>query len=159
MRHDRVDISAIAAEVAEDLRRSSPDRKVEVVIHPSMVADGDPRLLRIALENLIGNAWKFSSVRGDARIEVGHGNADAGEFYFVRDNGAGFDMKHAEKLFAPFQRLHSETEFPGTGIGLATVQRVIRRHGGRIWATGKVDCGATFFFSLWATTLPACWHG
>jgi light-regulated signal transduction histidine kinase (bacteriophytochrome) len=114
-----------------------------------MSATGDARLLRIALENLIGNAWKFTQRRNGPRIEIGTGaSADGKPFYFVRDNGAGFDMAYADKLFGAFQRLHRESEFEGTGIGLATVARIIHRHGGRIWAESRPEEGATFSFTL-----------
>jgi light-regulated signal transduction histidine kinase (bacteriophytochrome) len=113
-----------------------------------LATDGDERLLTIVFEHLLGNAWKFTGKRAAARIEVGAGDVDGKFAYYVRDNGAGFDMTYAEKLFGVFQRLHSTTEFEGTGIGLATVQRVVRRHGGRIWADGKVGVGATFYFTL-----------
>jgi len=109
---------------------------------------GDVRLLQIVLENLLGNAWKFTAGRTPSRIEFGHCRQDDGEAYFIRDNGAGFDMAHADQLFRVFQRLHDTTRFPGTGIGLATVQRIIHKHGGRIWAAGEVDQGATFYFTL-----------
>jgi light-regulated signal transduction histidine kinase (bacteriophytochrome) len=110
---------------------------------------GDYGLLRIAIENLMSNAWKFTSRKDQARIEVGQGTGPAGHpVYFVRDNGAGFDMRYASKLFSPFQRLHAESKFGGTGIGLATVQRIVHRHGGQIWAESAVDRGATFYFTL-----------
>ena len=112
------------------------------------MAEGDRRLLRIVLENLLGNGWKFTSTRPDPRIEFGSVQRDDERIYFVRDNGVGFDMAYTEKLFGAFQRLHSAAEFPGTGVGLATVQRIIHRHGGRIWADGKPDRGATFSFTL-----------
>src|SRR4029077_21108147 len=136
-----------AQNVAAQLQKAQPGRQVEIVIAAGMFADGDARLLRIALENLLGNAWKFTGKRAEPRIEVGVTSGDDGAF-FVRDNGAGFDMAYASKLFGAFQRLHSTDEFEGTGIGLATVQRIVNRHGGRIWAISEVDRGATFFFTL-----------
>ncbi len=148
MDRQRVDLSELAFGIAEELRRNEPTRDVEFVIAPGLVADGDRRLLGVVLDNLLGNAWKFTSRRQGAKIEFGATTVHGERAFFVRDNGAGFDMAYAAKLFAPFQRLHSESEFTGTGIGLATVQRVIRRHGGRIWAEGQVDAGATFYFTL-----------
>ena len=149
-----VDLSGLAQTVAGQLQRANPDRQVDIVIATGMVVDGDARLLRVALENLLGNAWEFTGKQAEPRIEVGvSANGDA--TYFVRDNGAGFDMAYASKLFAAFQRLHSADEFEGTGIGLATVQRIINRHGGHIWATGEVDRGATFYFTLGAGTLKS----
>ena len=142
-----VDLSEIAVAVAARLRRGAPERQVELVVADRLLCEGDDRLLTIVLENLIGNAWKFTGKCAKPRIEVGV-IGDAPRTYFVRDNGAGFDMAYAAKLFGMFQRLHPAAEFEGTGIGLATVQRVIRRHGGRIWAEGAVGCGATFFFTL-----------
>lgn len=141
------DLSSIARNVAERLARAAPDRQVELLVVDQLVAKCDDHLLTIVFENLIGNAWKFTGKRSDARIEIGATGQNPCT-YFVRDNGAGFDMSYAAKLFGVFQRLHSAAEFEGTGIGLATVQRIIRRHGGRIWAEGEVGCGATFFFTL-----------
>ncbi len=155
-----VDLSAIAravgARLADEAQRAGQGahRQVELVVADGLVAQGDYRLLTAVLDNLLANAWKFTGKRAAARIEVGRVPAEPGHdqapppTFFVKDNGAGFDMTYAKKLFGAFQRLHSVTEFEGTGIGLATVQRIIRRHGGRIWATGHVDSGATFFFHL-----------
>jgi signal transduction histidine kinase len=148
MRRDRVDLSDLARRVAEDLRRAQPDRPVDVSITNGIVAQGDGRLLRIVLENLLGNAWKFTRHRPGARIEFGVRQDNGTREFFVRDNGAGFDMAYAQKLFGAFQRLHSAQEFEGTGIGLATVARVVRRHGGDVRAEGAVDQGATFYFTL-----------
>jgi two-component system NtrC family sensor kinase len=142
-----IDLGAIARSVAARLMQATPDRQVEIVVADGLLANGDEGLLKIVFENLLGNAWKFTGTRSHARIEVGVTD-DGTRTYFVRDNGAGFDMAYASKLFGMFQRLHSVTEFEGTGIGLATVQRVVRRHGGRIWAEGAVGRGATFFFTL-----------
>jgi PAS domain S-box-containing protein len=147
LRWQPVYLGALAEVIAAELRESEPGRAVEVVIGPNLRAEGDERLLGIVLENLIGNAWKFTRHQRDARIEVGF-TTEPEPAYFVRDNGVGFDMAHADKLFGVFRRLHSEEEFPGTGIGLATVQRIIKRHCGRIWAVGVVNQGATFYFSL-----------
>jgi two-component system NtrC family sensor kinase len=141
------DLSAIAREVTARLARSNPGRTVEVAIADGLIVEGDARLLTIVFENLLGNAWKFTGRQAAARIEVGAMDGER-RTYFVRDNGAGFDMTYAAKLFGMFQRLHSAAEFEGTGIGLATVQRVVRRHGGRIWAEGAVGRGATIFFTL-----------
>lgn len=144
-----VDLSALAGNVAEELKKSQPERRAAFVIKEGLLAKGDPSLLRLVLENLIGNAWKFTSKKEQAAIEIGiETAADGSAVYFVKDNGAGFDMKYADRLFNPFQRLHAEIEFPGTGIGLATVQRIIQRHGGRIWADGQKDRGATFYFTI-----------
>jgi len=145
---EQVDLSKIAREVAEELKAAGGDREVEFAIGEGLVAETDARLMRIALTNLLGNAWKFTSKRPNARIEFGSVKEKGGTVYFVRDNGAGFDPAHASKLFGAFQRLHSMNEFPGTGIGLATVQRIVQRQGGRAWAEAKVDEGATFYFSL-----------
>jgi two-component system NtrC family sensor kinase len=145
---EQVDLTAIARDVAARLQKQHADRQVELVVADGLVAPGDARLVTVAFENLLGNAWKFTGKRAAARIEVGAAGDHGRRTYFVRDNGAGFDMTYASKLFGVFQRLHSTNEFEGTGIGLATVQRVVRRHGGRIWAEGAVGHGATFFFTL-----------
>jgi DNA-binding response OmpR family regulator len=145
---EQVDLSELARRVAAGLRRSQPERDVEFAIEEGLVVVADANLLTAVLENLIGNAWKYSSKRAGARIEVGGTRHNGVPAYFVRDNGAGFDMAYASKLFGVFQRLHTAREFEGTGIGLATVQRIIRRHGGQVWATGKVNEGATFTFTL-----------
>jgi hypothetical protein len=144
-----VDLSGIARDVAAKLREASPSRRAEVLVADGLEADGDPNLLRIALVNLIGNAWKYSAKKEAARIEVGSFLDGAGaRTFFVKDNGAGFDMAYSDKLFGAFQRLHAQAEFDGTGVGLATVQRIILRHGGKIWAEGAVGKGATFYFTL-----------
>ncbi len=148
MRTEEVDLSAVAREVAESLRRIQPRRPVEITVRPGALVRGDPRLLWTLMENLIGNAWKFTRGRDPARIEFGWEERCGERVFFVRDNGAGFDMAYAGKLFQPFQRLHSASEFEGTGIGLATVRRVVERHGGRVWAEGAVDRGATIYFTL-----------
>lgn len=143
-----VDVSELARQVMNDMQHREPERKVEVLIWDGMRADADPRLLRAALENLIGNAWKFTSKAEAPRIEVGSVRDAERVTFFVRDNGAGFDMAYANKLFGAFQRLHSATEYSGTGIGLATVQRIVHRHGGRVWADAQPGKGAAFFFTL-----------
>ncbi|HEX4228905.1 MAG TPA: ATP-binding protein [Bryobacteraceae bacterium] len=149
MHKESLNLSAIAKSVAAELQKSGPNRPVEFVIEENLVASGDSRLLRVVIENLLGNAWKYTTRHGRARIEVGRFQGDNGrEVCFVRDDGAGFDPRYAARLFGAFQRLHSTDEFPGTGIGLATVQRIIRRHGGEIWAEAAVEKGATFFFTL-----------
>jgi light-regulated signal transduction histidine kinase (bacteriophytochrome) len=145
-----VNLSFLAGDVAADLANSDPSRTVQVVIAPDCTARGDPRLVRLALDNLLRNAWKFTSKRADARIEFGRSDGEKAAF-FVRDNGAGFDMAYAKKLFGLFQRLHATCEYPGTGVGLATVQRIINRHGGETWGIGAVNKGATFYFTLPAT--------
>jgi len=148
MRREPVDLSALAREIVAELKQREPDRQVEFVIEEEVTADGDAGLLRVVLENLLGNAWKFTARHPRASIEFGVTQRDGETAYFVRDDGAGFDMAHADKLFGTFQRLHSAAEFEGTGIGLATVQRIIHRHGGRVWADGAVEQGATFYFTL-----------
>jgi light-regulated signal transduction histidine kinase (bacteriophytochrome) len=147
MKRKPVDLTALAREVMQDMHGSDPERLVEVVIHDGLQSTGDARLLRVVLENLLGNAWKFTSRRDAARIEFGLKPGSAGIFR-VQDNGAGFDMAYADKLFGAFQRLHLDSDFEGTGIGLVTVQRIVNRHGGRIWAEGAVGKGATFRFTL-----------
>jgi two-component system NtrC family sensor kinase len=146
-----IDLSVIARAVVTRLERAEPTRAVDVRIEEGMTGDGDPHLVEVVLENLLGNAWKFSSKRALAQIEMGATSRDGRSAYFVRDNGAGFDMNYAYKLFGTFQRLHTSADFVGTGIGLATVQRVIQRHGGSIWAEGAIDTGATFTFTLAAS--------
>jgi PAS domain S-box-containing protein len=148
MRHELVDLSALARAVMAELQKSDPARPVKVVIADGLVAAGDAQLLRLVLENLLGNAWKFTSKQPAPRIELGAFDRDGHRVFFVRDNGVGFDMAYAHKLFGAFQRLHGMTEFPGTGIGLATVQRIIHRHGGEVWAEAEVGRGATFSFTL-----------
>jgi signal transduction histidine kinase len=149
LQRERVDVSELARKVMTRLADGQPERKVRITIEPGLAARCDARLLAIVLENLIGNAWKFTSRQSDARIEVGRVDDDGGHpAWFVRDNGAGFDMAHAGRLFGVFQRLHSTAEFEGTGIGLATVQRVIHRHHGTIRAEGAIGQGATFYFTL-----------
>jgi light-regulated signal transduction histidine kinase (bacteriophytochrome) len=138
--------------VVADLKRAEPQRRVEVVIPPGLQAQADAKLLRIALVNLLSNAWKFTGRQSAARIELGAQDGDDGRAYYVRDNGAGFDMAYADKLFGVFQRLHTPAEFPGTGVGLAIVQRIVQRHGGRIWADSAPDRGATFYFTLPGST-------
>ncbi|HKC24581.1 MAG TPA: ATP-binding protein, partial [Thermoanaerobaculia bacterium] len=147
LKREDVDLTGIARSVAEELRMRGRGRDVEVVIAEGLRATGDARLLRVVLENLLGNAWKFTSKHGAARIELGRADGDA-PYFFVRDDGAGFEMAYAHKLFGAFQRLHGADEFEGTGIGLATVARIIQRHGGRVWAEGAVEKGATFAFTL-----------
>ena len=148
LHREPVDLSSIAAAVADELRQTAPDRPVDLTIAPGLACEGDPNLLRIVMENLLGNAWKFATGPSSTRIEFGFENTDNAAAFYVRDNGVGFDMAYARKLFVPFQRLHTSAEFPGNGIGLATVQRIIGRHGGRVWAEGRPDEGATFYFTV-----------
>jgi len=148
LRRNPVDLSKLARMVARDLEQCGSGRKVEFAIAAGVRAVCDANLLRVVLENLLGNAWKFTGKREDARIEFGVETGGGGPVYRVRDNGVGFDMKYADKLFSPFQRLHSASEFPGTGIGLATVQRIVRRHGGRVWAESAAGQGTTIRFTL-----------
>jgi signal transduction histidine kinase len=148
MTFEEVNLSDLVREITDDLRKESPERSAEIVIEPNVLTSADPALVRIALENLLGNAWKYTSKRERTRIEFGREKKDGKTVYFVRDNGAGFNMTYANRLFGAFQRLHTESEFPGTGIGLALVQRIFRRHGGEVWAEAEVDKGATFYFTL-----------
>jgi light-regulated signal transduction histidine kinase (bacteriophytochrome) len=149
MHRQEINLTILVHEVVASLQQGQPERQVELVIQEEMMAYADAGLLRVVLENLLHNARKFTGRQESPRIEVGAlPRADGRTAYFIRDNGAGFDMRYAGKLFGAFQRLHTETEFPGTGIGLATVQRIIHRHGGRVWAEAAVGQGATFYFTL-----------
>jgi signal transduction histidine kinase len=148
LKRSLVDLSEMAHRSIADLQNAHKERSVEVVIAPQLSADCDGSLIRLALDNLLSNAWKFSAKRPDSRIEMGCRSDGDTPIYFIRDNGAGFDSDHAQGLFEPFHRLHRQKDFEGTGIGLATVQRIISRHGGRIWAESKPREGATFFFTL-----------
>jgi light-regulated signal transduction histidine kinase (bacteriophytochrome) len=141
-------LTDLAGEIVAELKDSAPDRNATFVVEPDLNTFADRQLLRIVLGNLIGNAWKFSAKNKTARIEFGEKSAAGQSAFFVRDNGAGFEMEYKDKLFKVFQRLHSVEEYEGTGIGLATVQRIIRRHGGRAWAEGEPGKGATFYFTL-----------
>jgi signal transduction histidine kinase len=147
LKRRRVDLSGAASAVLDRLAEGDGARIVAATVQPDMVVNADPQLVDAVLSNLIGNAWKFTGKRAEPRIEIGASGRRT-PVYFVRDNGAGFPQAHAAKLFRPFERLHAPREFEGTGIGLATVQRIVRRHGGRVWAEGKVNGGATFYFTL-----------
>src|SRR5216683_266801 len=151
MRLEKADLGLIARSVAEELQKTQPERRAEFRIEEDLGAFVDSHLIRITLENLLGNAWKFTSKRESACIEFGRTQRDGGFTYYVRDDGAGFDPTYADRLFGAFQRLHDKNDFPGTGVGLATVQRIIHRHGGRIWAESAVERGATFYFTLMET--------
>ncbi len=148
LRRERVDLTELARGVLTKLRDAQPGRNVDFVVEAGLVAQADPRLLEVVLTNLLGNAWKFTGKQARARIELAVRTVERPVVYFVRDNGAGFDQAYAGKLFGVFQRLHAAQEFEGTGIGLATVQRIVRRHGGHVWAEAEVDRGATFYFTL-----------
>ena len=148
LRRSRVDLADLARDVLRQLRVRDPQRTVDEVITSELSVECDGALALIVLQNLLGNAWKYTSKRQRARIEVGTSERDGGRAFFVRDDGPGFDMAFAERLFTPFQRLHTAAEFEGSGLGLATVQRIIDRHGGRIWAESAQDQGATFWFTL-----------
>jgi PAS domain S-box-containing protein len=148
LRRERVDLSRLARTILQETQKKNPGRDVSIVIEDGMIAEGDSELMRIVLENLLENAWKFTSRHAQATIEFGETTRDGRQAFFVRDDGAGFDMAYADKLFGAFQRLHSEKEFEGTGIGLAIVQRIIHRHGGKVWAEGEMEKGATFYFTI-----------
>ncbi len=149
LEYKQVDLTSLASAIASELKTANPDRHVDFVIHKGITCKGDPHILLVVLNNLIGNAWKYTAKQPEARIEIGEIKEESGRtVYFVQDNGVGFDEKHASKLFLPFQRLHTKEEFHGFGIGLATVQRAIKWHQGNIWANGEVDRGATFCFTL-----------
>src|SRR5881409_2980535 len=148
MRTEFVDLSVMAREIVADLQRTTPERQVEFAIAPGLKARGDARLLRVALDNLLRNSWKYTAKQPQPRVQFASVEANGGRAFMVRDNGAGFDMKYADKLFGVFQRLHSAADFEGTGIGMQSLRRIITRHGGRIWAEGAVDQGATFYFTL-----------
>lgn len=149
MRRERVDLSAMARSIADELQDGDRTRRAEMSVAPGLTVEGDARLLRLVLQNLLDNAWKFTSRTDLARIEVaGFRQADGTPVFYVRDNGAGFDPAYAHKLFGTFQRLHSEAEYPGTGVGLSTVQRIIHRHRGRVWAEASPGRGATFYFTI-----------
>jgi two-component system, sensor histidine kinase and response regulator len=148
IKREEVDVSALAAEVADQLPAEHPDREVQLDIAPGVTVNGDRRLVRILVGNLIDNAWKFSAIRPSPRITVGHETVDGESRVFVKDNGVGFDMIDSHRLFGAFQRLHSQSDFPGAGMGLATARRIVNRHGGKIWAEGAVGEGATFYFIL-----------
>lgn len=151
----RVDLSQLAHEVVTELAKADPTRNVDAVIHPGLVAQGDAGLLRVVLDNLLGNAWKYTSKVTQARIEFGQVRKSGRSEFFVSDNGVGFEMDHAGKLFQPFQRFHSSSDYPGTGIGLATVQRIVRRHGGSIRAESAVNLGTTIRFTLHSNLIGA----
>ena len=148
LHREKLDLSAIARLIAAELREAEPGRRVEFLIEDGLTAVGDPQLLRAAIENLLRNSWKYTSGHPAARIEFGTSEEKGKHSFVIRDDGAGFDPRYADRLFGAFQRLHTATEFPGTGVGLATVQRIIHRHGGEIWAEGAVEKGATFYFTL-----------
>jgi two-component system, NtrC family, sensor kinase len=148
LRHDKIDLSNLAKGIVSELRARDPERKVEVQVQEGLRAEADERLMQIVLENLFSNAWKFTSKAQNARIEFGKMDSPSGEMYFVRDNGAGFNLAFADKLFGAFQRMHRQEEFPGNGVGLATVQRIIQRHGGKVSAESECGVGSTFYFTL-----------
>jgi len=151
LHQEKVNLTELAQEVLDELQRSEPERSISIAIESELVTHGDKRLIRVVLSNLLGNAWKFTSRKEAAEIRFGREQQNGEKVFFVRDNGAGFDMAYADKLFGAFQRLHSAKEFEGTGIGLATVQRILNRHGGRVWVEAKVDQGATFYFTVVAS--------
>jgi signal transduction histidine kinase len=146
---EQVDLSRLADTIAEELRGADAQRRVSVRVQPGLLVEGDRTLLRVMLENLLGNAWKYTSRRPDAQIEFSCSGLGPDAVYCIADNGEGFDMRFADRLFGVFQRLHSASEFPGTGVGLATVQRIVRRHGGRVWAESEPGRGSRCYFTLW----------
>jgi light-regulated signal transduction histidine kinase (bacteriophytochrome) len=148
LQHEEIDLSLLTSEILARLKKEEPGRAAEFMIEPELTAHGDTPLIKSVLENLLGNAWKYTRNKSVTRIEFGVIEEKGEKVFFIRDNGAGFDMKHAQSLFTPFQRLHTEEEFKGTGVGLATVHRIIQRHGGRLWGEGEQGRGATFFFTL-----------
>lgn len=148
LKNETFDLSLLARKIAGELRKAEPGRQVVFSISDGVTVNGDPTLMELVLENLMSNAWKFTSKHGQAKIEFGVAEHEGIPAYFVRDDGAGFDMAYVDKLFVPFQRLHSSGEFPGNGIGLAGVARIIHRHGGEVWAEGEVEKGAIFYFTL-----------
>jgi len=148
LRRERFDLAAVGKQIVSELTLVQPDRKVDFVVSEGLTVDADAQLIRVVLDNLLRNAWKFTSKHPTARIELGQKRDNGHRIFYVADDGAGFDMAHADLLFAPFQRLHRQTDFEGTGVGLATVQRIIHRHGGKLWAEGAVEGGASFYFTL-----------
>ena len=148
MHPEKVNLSSIVRSVSEELKRSQPDRNAKFIISQEIIAYGDRTLIDDVLRNLLENAWKFTAKCSETRIEFGVIHQDGKPVYYVKDNGIGFDMKYSDKLFKVFSRLHNQNEYPGTGIGLANVQRIIRRHGGQIWAESEIGKGTTFYFTL-----------
>jgi light-regulated signal transduction histidine kinase (bacteriophytochrome) len=148
MNIEKINLTPIARSIIDELQKSQPLRHVEIKIADGLEDAADSRLMRITLDNLLGNAWKFTEKQAKAVIEFVCTEEGGKKVYFIRDNGVGFDMAYVDKLFVPFQRLHNEEEFPGTGIGLALVRRIIHRHGGKVWTEGQTGKGATFYFSL-----------
>src|ERR1044071_1286627 len=148
LRRERCNLSMLVQEVSRELKENEPGRQVTFVIEEGVIVEGDPKLLRIVVENLLGNSWKYTSKHSQARIEFGVVQQQGKPAYFIRDDGAGFDPSYASRLFGAFQRLHAEKDFPGTGVGLAPGRRVLQRHSGRIWAEGAVERGSTFYFTL-----------
>jgi signal transduction histidine kinase len=148
IQYDAVDLSSLAKSLREEFQKTEPERQVDFRIVDDLRVKGDPQLLRVALQNLLHNAWKYTRRNSQARIELGVIRGGDQPVFFVRDNGCGFDMVHAERVFNPFTRLHKSEDFEGTGIGLATVKRIIDRHGGRIWAESEVGRGTTFYFTM-----------
>ena len=148
LQRNSLDLSDLTRQIVNDLRDTDSNRSVELVVAPGMKANADAHLVRIVMENLLTNAWKYTQNRPNAIIEFNSITQKGNGTFFVRDNGVGFDMQYAANLFKPFHRLHSETEYPGSGIGLATVERIIKRHGGKVWAESEIGKGSTFYFTL-----------